>query len=184
EGYGGRTSGHARLAKDQRQGLIDELQLNAVDIDLKQLPMKELTSLDLNGRLTLKADLSRMSPLDQASGQVTATIKGGVVNGGQVRGFTMPKLNLGEIDAQATLDKGLAKVDKTAARGGDLDASADGTLRLKPLLSLSQADLHVSFRPSDAWLSANPVFKVLLSAVNNARQPYGSYVFTLNGPLS
>ena len=52
------------------------------------------------------------------------------------------------------------------------------------VLSLSQADLHVRFKLADAWLAANPLFRGLLSAVSNARQPDGSYAFTLTGPLS
>jgi len=83
-----------------------------------------------------------------------------------------------------TIDKGLARVDKAQARGGDLDAEADGNVRLRPLWSLSQADLHVRFRPGDRWLNENGMIKGTLGLVQNARQPDGAYVFSFSGPLS
>ena len=181
EGYGGKAKGHAALAKDQAQGLFDSLDVDAADLDLKQLPMKELSGLDLTGQLTLKTRLTRLSPAD---GATSILMKGGAVNGGQLRGFTLPKMNLGELDAQVVSDKGAARIERAMLRGSDVEADADGTLRLKPLLSLSQADLHARFKLSESWLNVNPVFRGLLTALNNARQPDGGFVFTLTGPMS
>src|SRR5207245_639969 len=79
--------------------------------------------------------------------------------GGNVRGFPMPRTSLGDVDVSVTIDKGLARVDKAQARGGDLDAEADGNVRLRPLWSLSQADLHVRFRPGDRWLNEHGLNK-------------------------
>jgi type II secretion system protein N len=185
EGYGGKGSGHARLAKDSRQGLLEQLTVDATDLDLRLLPLRDSTAgLDVGGRLQAKVDLSSMSPPDQATGSAVLSIKGAAITGGKVMGATMPRTSLGDIDVSAALEKGVARLDKTVARGGDFDADAEGTVRLKPLLSLSQADIRVRFKPSDAWLNANPMFRGLLSAVGNARQPDGSYAFTLTGPLS
>jgi hypothetical protein len=82
------------------------------------------------------------------------------------------------------IDKGLMRLDKAQARGGDLEAEADGNVRLRPLLSLSQADLHVRFRPGDRWLNDNGLVKTALGLVQTARQGDGSYVFSFSGPLS
>ena len=78
----------------------------------------------------------------------------------------------------------MARVDKTLARGGDVDADVDGSVNLRPLLSLSQADLHVRFRPSDRWLNENAMVKGALGLIQNARQGDGSYIFTFSGPLA
>ena len=184
EGYGGAGSGHAALAKDARQGILDSLTLNATDLDVQALPLKESSGLEAAGKIAIKADLPKLSPPDQASGTVLVTLRNAVITSGKLMGATLPKLNVNELDLNATIDKGVAKVEKTNARGGDVEASAEGTVRLKPLLTLSQADLKVSFKLADAWLNANPLFRGLLSAVGNARQPDGSYAFTLCGPLS
>ena len=55
---------------------------------------------------------------------------------------------------------------------------------LRPLLSLSQADLHVRFRPATAWLDRNQMVKGMIGLIQNARQGDGSYVFTFTGPLA
>ena len=106
------------------------------------------------------------------------------MTGGNVRGFSLPRAALGDLDVSVTIDKGVARLDRTQARGGDLDSEADGTVRLRALLALSQADLHVSLRPSDRWLNENAFIKGALGLVQNARQPDGSYVFSFSGPLS
>ncbi len=183
EAYGGKASGHAELTKDQRQGVLEALSLNAADLDLARLPLKELVGLEVTGRVALKADLSKLSPPDVASGLVSGTLKG-VSASGPVKGFTVPKTSLGDVDLQIALDKGAAKIDRAQARNGDVDADLDGTLRLKPLMTLSQAELHARFKLSEAWLNQNPIFRGLLSAIANARQPDGAYVFTLTGPLA
>jgi hypothetical protein len=82
------------------------------------------------------------------------------------------------------VENGVARLEKTAARGGDIDADVDGTLSLRPLLSLSQADLHVRFKPSDKWLGENAMIKGAIGLIQNARQGDGSYAFTFTGPLA
>jgi hypothetical protein len=82
------------------------------------------------------------------------------------------------------VEKGVARLEKTAARGGDIDADVDGSLSLRPLLSLSQADLHLRFRPADRWLDANAPIKGMMGLIQNARQADGSYLFSFTGPLS
>jgi type II secretion system protein N len=184
EGYGGKGQGHATLAKDPRGGPLDQLSLNANDLDVRLLPVKDAAGMDFTGHVQAKVDLKQLSPPDQASGNVNLTLKGGGITAGKLMGATLPKTSLGDLDVNATLDKGVAKLEKTAARGGDIEADAEGTVRLKPLMSLSQADLRVHFKPSDAWLNSNPLFRGLLSAVGNARQPDGAYAFQITGPLS
>jgi len=104
--------------------------------------------------------------------------------GGVVMGLSLPRTTFGRIDGSVAVEKGIARVDKTAARGGDLEADVDGNVTLRPLLSLSQADLHVRFRPADHWLDENSVIKGMMGLIQNSRQGDGSYVFTFTGPLS
>lgn len=180
-GYGGTASGHAALSKAQT---LASLRMTATDLDLHALPLKELAGLDLAGKLHLKIDLSALEPLDVANGAVSLSIKGAGLTTGNVQGFTLPPVALGDIEGAITIDKGVAKVDKCSARGGDVDADVDGNVHLRPLLSLSQADLHVRFHLGDKWLNENALIKGALGLISNARQGDGSYVFTFTGPLS
>jgi type II secretion system protein N len=182
EGYGGSARGHVALSNDARQPGVSSLRLDAHDIDLSTLPLKELSGVEATGKLQLKADLPTLLPVETAGGTVSLSLDGGGV-GGTILGFTLPRTSLGHVDGSATVDKGVAHLEKTNARGGDIDADIDGNLNLRPLLSLSQADLHVRFRPAEKWLDQNGMIKGMMGLIQNARQGDGSYLFTFSGPL-
>ncbi len=100
------------------------------------------------------------------------------------QGFPVPKTSLGRVDGNVLVEKGVARLERTSARGGDIDADVDGNVSLRPLLSLSQADLHVRFRPSEKWLNENAMIKGAMGLIQNARQGDGSYLFSFTGPLA
>jgi type II secretion system protein N len=184
QAYGGAAKGHAALSSDPKLPGLQSLRLDAPDLDARALPLKELAGIDGIGRVSLKVDVSSLQPTDAASGTLSVTGKQLGVTAGNVSGFPLPRTSLGDVDASVTIDKGLARLDKAQARGGDLEADADGTVRLRPLLSRSPADLHVRFRPADRWLNENGLIKSALGLLQNARQPDGSFVFSFTGPLS
>jgi len=184
QAYGDTAKGHAALSSDPKLPGLRSLQLDAPDLDVRALPLKDLAGVDGAGRASLKIDVSSLQPTDAATGTLSLTGRQLGVTGGNVRGFPLPRTSLGDVDASVIIDKGVARLDKAQARGGDLEAEADGTVRLRPLLSLSQADLHVRFRPADRWLNDNGLIKSALGLLQNARQPDGGYVFSFSGPLS
>jgi type II secretion system protein N len=184
QGYGASARGHASMSTDPKLPGLQSLQLEASDIDLHALPLKELAGIDANGRATLQVDVSSLQPPETAAGTLSVSGRQVAVIGGTVSGFPVPRTTLGDLTAATTIDKGVARIDRAQARGGDVDAEADGTVRLRALLSLSQADLHVRLRPADRWLNDNGMIKGALGLVKNARQPDGSYVFSFSGPLS
>jgi type II secretion system protein N len=184
EGYGGKARGHIALSNDPRQPAIASFRIDASDLDLAALPLREMAGLAATGKLKLKADLPELAPVETARGSVTLAIDEAAVNGGTAAGFSLPRTTLGRVEGSVSVEKGIAKVDKTQARGGDVEADLDGNVNLRPLLSLSQADLHVRFRPGDRWLNDNAAIKGMIGLIQNARQGDGSYVFTLSGPLA
>ncbi|MFN2547922.1 MAG: type II secretion system protein GspN [Myxococcales bacterium] len=136
-GYGGSARGHVALSNDPKQPGLSALRLDARDIDLQTLPLKEMAGVEATGRLQLKADLSSMVPVETAGGTFSVALDGLGVNGGTVQGFPVPRTSLGHVDGSVSVEKGVARVEKTTARGGDFDADVDGTVNLRPLLSLS-----------------------------------------------
>jgi len=181
--YGGSAKGHAALSNDARtSGSLQSLNLETNEIDLHALPLREAFGVELLGRATSKTDLPALIPQETASGTITLTIKGLAIANANVQGFTLPRTVLGDLDARVVLDKGTGRVEKAQTRGGDLDLDLEGTIRLRPLLSLSQADLKLRLRPSEKWLSANPSLRGLLGLLQ--KQSDGSYLVPLTGPLS
>ena len=184
EGYGGKARGHVALSNDPRQPGISSFRIDATDFDLAALPLREMAGVAGTGKLRLKADLPALVPVETARGALTLAVDGAAVNGGTAAGLSLPRTALGRVDGSVTVEKGVARVEKTQARGGDVEADLDGNINLRPLLSLSQADLHVRLLPADRWLNENAVIKGMIGLIQNARQGDGSYVFTLSGPIS
>jgi type II secretion system protein N len=184
DGYGGTARGHIALSNDPRQPGISSFRIDASDLDLSALPLRELAGVLAAGKLRLKADLPALLPVETARGSINLALEGAAVTGGTIAGFSLPRTTLGRLDGAVAVEKGIARIDKTQARGGDVEADLDGSINLRPLLSLSQADLHLRFRPGDSWLNENAMIKGMIGLIQNARQGDGSYVFTLDGPLS
>jgi type II secretion system protein N len=182
--YGGTARGHLALSNDPQKPAVSSFRIDARDVDLSALPLRDWSGLTAIGKLRLTADLPTLLPAGAANGSLSLTLDGGAVTGGTVMGFALPKTSLGHVEGAVAVEKGTARVEKTSARGGDIDADVDGNVNLRPLLSLSQADLHVRFHPSDHWLNQNPAIRGMMGFMQNARQGDGSYLFTFTGPLS
>lgn len=187
ESFGGEAKGTAKLSNDPKAPGLAALQIDINDIDLKQLPLSLAQGLEMTGRLAAKGDLTSLQVLEAAGGKVSLSLKGaailkGMLKLGEGMNFPAPKVILGDFTGSVSIDRGTAKIDKATLSGGDIEADLDGTIKLKPLLSLSQAEIHVRFKPKDAWLEANPLIKSSLGFLG----PKGSdgYTFTLTGPLS
>jgi len=182
DGYGGAGKGHAALSKDGQS--LTAFSLDASGLDAHALSQAFLPGTDLVGRAQLKIDLPTLVPDDAARGQLNLSLKGAGINSGSAMGFPIPKASLGDLEVTASVEKGVVKVEKGGLHGGDLDADLDGSIQLRPLKSLSVADLHLRFRPAERWLNENPMIKGSMGFIQNGKQPDGSYLFTLSGPLA
>lgn len=187
DAYGGMAHGHARISKNPKAPGLSGLSLDAIEVDLKSLPLQKLVATDAIGKLGLKTDLSSIEAPEEMNGTVALSLKSAAVLKGTLAlgpgmSFPLPKVALGEVEGALSIDKGLAKVEKLTARNGDIEADVDGTIRLKPLLRVSQANLRVRLKFADKWLAANPLVKGSLGFLG-PKQADG-YWLTLTGPLS
>ncbi len=183
DAYGGNAHGVARMSTDPKTPGLSSLQVTADSIDLKQLPPALVAGVEVLGLLGVQADLSSLQALESSSGTVAFTLKGAALVKGNAMGIPLPKTLLGDLTGSLTVDKGVGKLEKVQLRGGDLDAEVEGTIRMKPLLSLSQADLKVHLKPKESWLEQNPLVKGSMGFLG-PKAPDGGYSFTLSGPLS
>src|SRR6267142_7264589 len=90
-GYGGTARGHVALSNDPKAPGVSALRIEARDIDLATLPLKELAGVEASGKLQLRADLSALVPAETSSGAVVLALDGAGVTSGTVQGFPMPK---------------------------------------------------------------------------------------------
>ena len=187
DAYGGNARGHLRLSRDPKAPGLSGLVLDASELDLKSLPLQQLANAEAIGKLGLKTDLTSLQAPEEANGTVALTLKSAAVLKGTLAlgpgmSFPLPKVVLGDVDGSVSIAKGLAKIEKLSARNGDIEADVDGTIRLKPLLQVSEANLRVRLKFTDKWLDANPLVKGSLGFLG-PKQPDG-YWITLSGPLS
>ncbi|MBS2024348.1 MAG: type II secretion system protein GspN [Deltaproteobacteria bacterium] len=186
DAFGGNARGKARVSSDPKQPGLTALELDAKDLDLKSLPLQQLGSAEAIGKLSLKTSLPALEPVESTSGSVAITLKNAALIKALLPvpgmgNLTLPKTMLGELDGALTIDKGIAKVDKFALRGGDVEADVEGTIRLKALVAVSDLNLHVRLKFTDRWLDANPLVKGSLGFLG----PKGTdgYWITVSGPL-
>lgn len=187
DAYGGTARGHARLSNDAKAPGLSGLVLDASALDLKSLPLQQLTQTEAIGKLGLKTDLTSLQKAEEANGALTLSLKSAAVLKGTLAlgpgmSFPLPKVVLGDVEGAVSIEKGLAKIEKLTARNGDIEAELDGTIRLKPLLSVSEANLRVRLKFADKWLDANPLVKGSLGFLG-PKQADG-YWITLTGPLA
>ena len=121
QAYGSSAKGRAALSSDPKLPGLSSLRLDAPDLDVKSLPLKELAGVEGSGRASLKVDVISLQPADAATGALSLTGRQLGVAGGNLRGFPLPRTLLGDVDAQVTIDKGLARIDR--ASGGAADDS-------------------------------------------------------------
>jgi len=182
DAYGGSSHGTARVSNDPKAPGLSELTLTAADFDLKQLPSSILSGVEVIGTFSSKVDVQSLQALEASGGTITFGLKGGALVKGSVMGIPLPKTMLGELTGGLVVDRGVARLDKVLLRGGDIDAEVEGSIRLKPLFSLSQAELKVHLKPKDSWLDANPLVKGSMGFLG-PKGPDGYWV-TLSGPLT
>ncbi len=182
EAYGGAAHGVARFSSDPKAPGLAALTINADSFDLKALPSSFLSGVEVIGQFGMTADVTSLQMLEASGGNVAFSLKGAALVKGTAMGIPLPKATLGELSGSLSLDKGVAKLDNVKLRGGDIEGEVEGTIKMKPLLSLSQADLKLHVNPKDSWLDANPLVKGSMGFLGQ-KQPDGWHA-TLSGPLS
>jgi type II secretion system protein N len=182
EAYGGNAHGLVRVSNDPKAPGLSALQLSADAFDLKSLPPSLVEGIEMIGQLGIQADVSSLQALEGSAGTISFALKGSALVKGTVMGFPLPKVMLGDLTGSMAIDKGVAKLEKMQLRGGDVDAEFEGTVRLKPLLMASQADLKVHLKPKESWLDANPLVKGSIGFLG-PKQGDGYWV-SVTGPLS
>jgi type II secretion system protein N len=183
---GGNVSGVAWTG-----GGLQHLDLTAKNVQLNdQGQLEKLSGLQvegaLNGKLTVAVGPSTVKgqPPGITDGTFVATIDDARIRGGKVMGFTLPDTSLGSPEFEVDISKGEAKLEKLRTKGGDLDATVTGSVSLRPNPIQSLVHGTVKIRPSDDWLTRNPLIKGALSVAGSFKKPDGSIELPLNGPLT
>jgi type II secretion system protein N len=117
----------------------------------------------------------------------------------KIRGaIELPELHMGAFTLKAQITGGRLKIEECVAQGRDVDLSLTGTLRLRPQLQNSIADMELKFSFSDKYKTQSEVTKAIfgqpdskvpglfdsVTSSNLSKQEDGSYGARLSGSLA
>jgi type II secretion system protein N len=162
-GFNGELSGSFQQSE---AGIQLDVELDGVDPG--QLPgVAEALQLPLTGSATGSIVLSiPEGKYANAEGQVQLEIEELAVGDGttKVRDLVaLPTVQVGTLELVASVTKGRVKLEKLAAKGGDLDVSADGRLRLRDPFATSMIEsVDLEFKFSDKYRDKDDTTRSLL----------------------
>ncbi len=186
--FGGKVdlSGSRSSKLMELEGTIRDIQLELV------APLREKGWL-LSGKLGLTSDL-RVGVADLKLSEGTLVLEGQdlVLEKGAelpIRTMLGPTLKLpieiglGSPRIPVTVTEGVARLDKVAIAGRDLEVELDGTITLMSPPGRSTLDLRLGVKPTAELMNANPVIKSLLNnpMASSARDKEGFFRFEASG---
>jgi type II secretion system protein N len=97
--------------------------------------------------------------IQKAEGTIALKGEKLVLKGGEVQHFSLPRIEMGELDG--TIDVGSGKADFThfEVKGADLEARIEGFIRLAERTTSSTVSGKIRLKPSDAWWTKNESLK-------------------------
>lgn len=180
-----------------------------LSLELEQVNPGKLPQLaDVLGGLPLTGHLSGNIDIEvpegtftKAEGTVELTGEELVLGDGKtkIQGMIeLPPLHMGVFALRAQIASGRMKIDECSAHGRDVDVSLTGTLRLRPNLEHSLADLDLTFTFSEQYKTQSETTKALFGQPDSkipglfetvtrgslGKQGDGGYSARLSGPLA
>lgn len=147
-------------------------------------------SLDLPERNLMKAEGSvELTAEDLVLGDNKAKIANTIA---------LPELHIGAFSLKAQISGGRLKIDECTAQGKDVELSLAGSVRLRPRIETSLADLDLKFSFSDKYKTQSDLTKALFGQPDSkvpglfdtvtssslSKQEDGAYAARLTGPFS
>jgi type II secretion system protein N len=172
------------------------LAVKSRELAMADLPgVKETLNIPLAGKLGVKLDVDMPgNRLGAAGGSVSWTCAGCVIGDGKSKlkipgilqeGLSLPRLKLGDLTGRVAIDKGVGKLQGVQAKSPDGELYVEGEIRFADPMPLSQVDLYVRFKLSDALLKSSDSLKLIFQLIENmGKRPDGFYGVRLTGSMS
>ncbi len=199
EGFGGSLSGEFQQSEE-----MTEIEADLSDIDPGQLPgVVEALEMPISGALSGHVHLKLPNgKYSAAEGEIELEIADFKLADGKakVRGLlALPQIDAGTLTMQATASEGRIELAEFQTQGPDLEAQAEGKIRLRDKLELSTTEqLTLSFKFSDKYRDKDDNTRSLLGKPGDtvsglidlspqskrAKQEDGSYKWRVSGSFS
>ncbi|MCU0654956.1 MAG: type II secretion system protein GspN [Polyangiaceae bacterium] len=131
-------------------------------------PLKALLGLPMFGSLKGKVDLTFPDKrASKAQGSLALTFVDLAVGDGNAKlkgTLALPKVQVGELELDASVKDGVLTVSKLGAQGKDVEFAADGTIKLKDQPTESTADIYLRFKVNDGYRNRNDMTRSIFGA--------------------
>jgi len=191
----------AELAGGEAEGDItlgeDTLEVDAEfeDIKLEALAaLRKFTKVPLGGTLNGEIVLAMPSEVAESTGNVEITIEGLNLGDGKSKfeipdwgGLTLDQADAGNLELIATVEEGIAKIERATAHGKDLELDALGKVRLLRPLKRSELNAMLRVKIQDAYKERSPKVATMLelasSGIEAALTADGAIQYKIAGSL-
>ena len=156
------------------------------NFDLAQPPaLGNLAGMPVGGKASGVADINWESDLHQAAGNVDLKVVKLKVGPGSVSGFTLPGVDLGDLNIVAEIHDAKFKVTQFKQKGGSVSFSGRAASQLKNPMLTSSLDACVWFRADPKFLQSNPKVRdaLTLAEVRLKKDAEGYLQLPLGGML-
>ncbi|MGB0678796.1 MAG: type II secretion system protein GspN [Polyangiales bacterium] len=170
----------------------DDLEIEIQDVALQRQPaIRTALGLPVGGRLQGRLALHMPENLNESTGDGQLQIQGLQVGNGKakLKGLTIERVDAGNLDATLSVRDGGVQLEGLSARGPDLVLQGKGQLRLLRPLKLSNLDLQVRFKFTNAYRNRSEstkeifLFMDALPALQAAHTDDGFLQYKIQGAL-
>lgn len=181
-----------------QRGAAMELDAELDSLDLAEIGVGGYLGVPLTGRATGTVELSLPEKAEESTGKIKLKIAGVTFGDGKAKvkipgmrdGFTIEKLNAGELEIDIDIAQGTATINRFAADGADVVIDVGGTVRLATPTGRSRLRLGIELKFSDGYKTRDAKTKALFELMSfrpelkRASTPEGGLAFQVNGTLA
>src|SRR5690606_38944916 len=122
--WGGKLSGSAATSDEGAR-----IEAHLRDVDLGESLLAAI-GLQIEGKVDELRLVAEGAKLSSAQGEILLRGSDIVIRGGEVNHFSLPKVALGNLEGKIALADGAAQSESFQAKGEDVDARVEGSIRL------------------------------------------------------
>jgi type II secretion system protein N len=187
---GGDIGGDVALGADSL-----DLDVEIDDIDLEALPgLRAFTKVPITGVLNGEVALLMPSEPSESSGNIELTVEGLNVGDGESKldipgwgGLTLDRADVGDLTFIATIEDGVADIERAEAHGKDLELDALGRIGLLRPLKRSELNVMVRVKIQDAYKERSAKVATMLELASTglkaAQTADGAVQYLVAGPI-
>lgn len=173
--WGGKLSGSAATSDEGAR-----IEAHLRDVDLGESLLAAI-GLQIEGKVDELRLVAEGAKLSSAQGEILLRSSDIVIRGGEVNHFSLPKVALGNLEGKIALADGSAQFESFQAKGEDVDARVEGSIRLADRFALSTLQTKLMFKPSEAWWSQNEMLRAGASMLR--KESDGFHAIQVHGQL-